>query len=211
MSDLSCPQCGTAQAPRFRAAKMVTCPSCGTTLYLDDQAARLAGDQGVLHELPAPIGLGEDFRHGPIRLTPLGFLRYDYGPGTWDEYWCIDPKGEGIWLSVDEGEMVLQAPIPQINAPKTSPHLRLGHQISFQGLDWTITEIGTAKLIGWRGELPFAAYLNAQHSYLNCSRGNRLLSAELWPREDGTQGSHWSLGQWLDPYDIRPSTIRARA
>ena len=206
MSDLSCPQCGTAQAPRFRAAKMVTCPSCGTTLYLDDQAARLAGDQGVLHELPAPIGLGEDFRHGPIRLTPLGFLRYDYGPGTWDEYWCIDPKGEGIWLSVDEGEMVLQAPIPQINAPKTSPHLRLGHQISFQGLDWTITEIGTAKLIGWRGELPFAAYLNAQHSYLNCSRGNRLLSAELWPREDGTQGSHWSLGQWLDPYDIRKRT-----
>ena len=203
MSDLSCPQCGTAQAPRFRAAKMVTCPSCGTTLYLDDQAARLAGEQGVLHELPAPIGLGEDFRHGPIRLTPLGFLRYDYGPGTWDEYWCIDPKGAGIWLSVDEGEMVLQAPIPQINAPQTTPHLRLGHLISFQGLDWTITEIGTAELIGWRGELPFAAYLGAQHSYLNCSRGNRLLSAELWPREDGTQGSHWSLGQWLDPYDIR--------
>ena len=203
MTDLSCPQCGTAQAPRFRAAKMVTCPSCGTTLFLDDQAVRLAGQQGVLHELPAPISLGEDFRHGPIRLTPLGFLRYDYGPGTWDEYWCIDPKGEGIWLSVDEGEMVLQAPIPELHAPKTSPHLRLGHQISFQGLDWAVQELGEATLIGWRGELPFAATLGETHRYLNCARGERLLSAEL--HEDGAR---WFLGQWLDAYDIRK---RARA
>lgn len=202
MTDLSCPQCGTAQAPRFRAAKMVTCPSCGTTLFLEDEAVRLAGDQGVLHELPAPIHLGQEFRHGPIRLTPLGFLRYDYGPGTWpatwDEYWCIDPKGEGIWLSVDEGEMVLQAPIPDLHAPKTSPNLRLGHLISFQGLDWAVQEWGEAKLIGWRGELPFAARLGERHRYLNCARGERLLSAEL--HEDGAR---WFLGQWLDPYDIR--------
>lgn len=198
MTNLSCPQCGTAQAPRFRAAKMVTCPSCGTTLFLKDEAVCRAGEQGVLHELPAPIKLGEDFRHGPIRLTPLGFLRYDYGPGTWDEFWCIDPKGDGIWLSVDEGEMVLQAPIPQVNAPKPSPHLLLGHLISFQGLDWQVQELGKATLIGWRGELPFAATLGETHRYLNCARGERLLSAEL--HEDGAR---WFLGQWLDPYDIR--------
>lgn len=177
---------------------MLTCPSCGTTMFLEDQAVRLAGQQGVLHELPSPVTLGQPFRALNYNLIPVGLARYDYGRGTWDEYWCIPTSGEGVWVSIDEGEIAIQRPIHPnaVTGYRTRP--ALGTTISCDGLSFEVEEADTARLIGWRGELPEAMEMGGAHDFVNCTRGSRLLSGEFW-----SGGAAWFLGEWIDPYDLR--------
>ncbi|WP_162528310.1 DUF4178 domain-containing protein [Gemmobacter caeruleus] len=206
MTARSCPSCGDVLAPRFAAAKMITCASCGTTLFLEDDAVRLAGQQGVLHELPAPIQLGQEFLVTGRRLLPVGLLRYDYGRGTWDEYWCLDSHRDGFWISVDEGDLVVQSALPASRAPKLTAPPGLGQTIRFDGRDWDVQEQDSARLIGWRGELPEQVEMGEAHRFVNCAHGDYLLSGEFWKG-----GSAWFLGQWIDPYDLRPGKTEARA
>lgn len=198
MATMNCLQCGDALAPRFAAARMLTCPSCGTTMFLEDQVVRLAGQQGVLHELPSPVVLGTSFRAGRYNLLPVGLARYDYGRGTWDEYWCVPPSGEGWWVSVGEGEIAVQRPIAAHFVTGYRGRPALGTMVSYDDRNYEVQESDRATLIGWRGELPEPMVMGEAHDFVNCTRGNLLLSGEFWG-----DGEAWFAGEWLDPWDLR--------
>jgi hypothetical protein len=195
----NCPQCGNAVSPRLAVAKTLSCDSCGTTLFLDDEAVRLAGVQGVLHEIPTLVTLGEKLRLGRFVLRPIGLVRFSYGRGTWDEYWCEHGAGgQGIWLSVDEGELVVQEPLGRDIVPlRARPGL--GQLFDWDGARWRVTELETATCLGWKGELPEVFAVGASHDFVNCSAGERLLSGEF----DVDGSAHWFLGEWVDAYDLR--------
>jgi len=140
MSEQNCPNCGNALSIQFAQAKMATCDACGTTLYLRDNGFLNAGTAGEMHEGPMLFVLGDHVILNGDRFQTLGHARFDYGPGWWDEFYARDGNGLGAWISVDEGEVILQRDIDanMSGAPKTAP--RLGQVFRVNGHDYRVTE-----------------------------------------------------------------------
>ncbi len=196
---LTCPNCGYGFAELQRATRMFDCPSCGTTLFRGDLALEPMGDHGEMHEMPMLFGLHDTIETGSERLTVIGHVRFDYGRGWWDEMWAIDGNGNGAWISIDEGDVVLQHPIAPDDQPRWKASPDLGSSFTFHGEPYTVTETDRGTAIAIRGELPEQLRVGEAHDFVNASgqRGG-LISGEFW---DG--GRAWYEGYWLDPFEIR--------
>jgi hypothetical protein len=179
----------------FRWARMVNCDHCGTAHILRDAVFALAGSSGVLHEATGLVHLAQPLVTPLGTFDPKGVVRFSYGRGAWDEFWALDAAGSGVWISVDEGDIVLQRPVAG-DLPKDPPSL--GSTVAYDAEDWTVTEAETAHCIGFRGHLPEEFHLDEVFSFVNASCGDgRLLSGEF---HDGS--ATWFVGSWLDPFQI---------
>ena len=201
MSDLqTCPNCGTPVGPQFAFSQMVACESCGTTLVRDSDMLRMAGEAGVMLEAPSLIKLGQSVRIAGEDYTPVGHMRFDYGGGWWDEFWC--PRSvaspDGVWISVDEGDYAIETRVPARAAPTKPAKLVLGHEVQFDDETYMLSETDRATCIAFRGGVPEEIVLGETHDYANyTSPTGGLLSLEVW---DG--GHAWHRGAWVDPWKI---------
>ncbi len=199
MSDRNCPKCGGGLAPQFARLKMMTCPACGTSLFVQDDQFVLAGDQGVMHDAPMLFALGDTVMLEGMTFRPLGHVRYSYGRGWWDEFWALDERGAGAWISVDEGEVVVQRALDPGAWPALAAPAGLGTVITSRGTEFRVTEVETAVCDALRGELPDILTVGESHRFVNASDGREgLLSGEFW---EG--GQAWFAGRWFDPFDLR--------
>lgn len=201
MATLHCPNCGADLGPRLAAIRMTTCVSCGTSVILEDEAVRIAGTGGVMHDAPLLLGLGARARVAGRVWRVLGHARFSYGRGTWDEFWALPEDGlPGAWISVDEGEVVVQAPLPPEDWPKGAGEPALGAELRVRGRSFRATEVETATCEAVRGAFPEVILVGESHRFVNLSgeRGD-LLSGEFWPG-----GKAWSLGDWADPFEVEP-------
>ncbi|CTQ50140.1 DUF4178 domain-containing protein [Jannaschia donghaensis] len=199
MSDRSCPNCGAALPEILAHARMVNCDFCGTSVVLEDEVLLNAGTSGEMVTAPALIEIGRAVRLPGGEFIATGHVRYDYGRGHWDEYHgALD--GDGLWVSVDEGDVVAQQ---AIDAPKGADRgtFRLDATLEFDGVTYRCTEVSNATAVAFRGQLPEPIVLGDTHLYANFSGpGGMLLSGESW---DG--GSAWFAGRWIDPFDMKPA------
>ncbi|PWK57987.1 DUF4178 domain-containing protein [Roseicyclus mahoneyensis] len=197
---VSCPNCGYGFDGLRRSTRMFDCPSCDTTLFREGDALAPIGNHGEMHETPMLIGIGDTVEAIGSRWTVLGHVRYDYGRGFWDEMWAETPDGAGAWLSIDEGDVVIQRSLaPAAVRAGLAGELRLGVQVRIEGEVYTVTEMDEATATAFRGELPERIELGERHRFVNASGGDgTLLSGEVW---DG--GETWFVGEWLDPFEIK--------
>ncbi len=180
---------------------MMSCTSCGTTVLLSDEAVKLAGEQGVMHDGPALFGIGDTIHIGKESVEILGHARYSYGRGYWDEYWGLTARGEPRWVSVDEGDIVLQAPIPPANTPTTDPPYRVGQVLTHSSQRYDITELDQAECMALRGTFDEELHVGETYRFVNAQAPDGgLLSGEFW----GTEAS-WFVGEWVDPFEVRVS------
>ncbi len=197
MSDRSCPNCGAALPELLAHARMVNCEFCGASVVLDDAVLRQAGEAGEMLDAPELIGLGRSVQLPSGLFRASGHVRYDYGRGHWDEYHG-DLDGELVWVSVDEGDVVLQRPM---TAPANAGRalFRIGALLTLIDGDYSCTEVNSAKATAFRGQLPEPVAIGDTHLYANFTgaRGE-LVSGEIW---DG--GVAWYRGAWIDPFDVR--------
>lgn len=196
----SCPNCGNTLAPRLQQSKVAGCDACGSTVMLADGQFLAPGAAGEMHEGPTFLKLGVTADFGPESFTPLGLIRYSYGRGWWDEFWCREERShEGVWISVDEGDLVLERPMPDYLWPALTGAVRIGSTTSFNGKVYTAKEAESAECIAFRGELPEAPALGERHDFVNFTgEGGEALSLEIWPG-----GRAWHEGRWIDPYEVR--------
>ncbi|WP_246149777.1 DUF4178 domain-containing protein [Tritonibacter litoralis] len=177
---------------------MVTCDSCGSSLFLSDQASRLAGEQGVMHDHPQLFGLGDHIRLGSDSYHIVGHARFSYGRGTWDEFCALDPDGQVAWISLDEGDVVLQQEIPPAKWPRFDGYLKLGQQIEFLSERFTVVELAGAECVALRGSFDEPLAVGQSYDYINLQgHMGSLLSAEI----EGDQ-QDWYLGRWYDPFEV---------
>lgn len=196
MERRNCLKCGADMGESFRWARMVNCDHCGTAHILRDAVFALAGSSGVLHEAPGLVHLAQPLVTPMGAFDPKGIVRFSYGRGAWDEFWALDSAGSGAWISVDEGDIVVQRPLSGNDLPRDPPSL--GSTVTHDAEDWTITEAETARCIGFRGQLPEVFHLDEVFTFVNASCGDgRLLSGEF---HDGTAA--WFVGPWLDPFEL---------
>lgn len=197
---VSCPNCGYGFRGLRKSTRMFDCPSCDTTLFRAGDAVAPVGDHGEMHDTALLFGIGDTIEAVGSRWTVLGHIRYDYGRGFWDEMWAETPDGAGAWVSIDEGDVVIQLPLGR-NAVRAglAADLRLGAQVRIDGEVYTVTEMDRATAAAFRGQLPEQITLGQTHRFLNASgEHGALLSGEVWD-----DGESWFLGEWLDPFDLK--------
>lgn len=200
MPNLTCPNCGDALPPQIARISMLTCGSCGTTLYLQDETVLNAGESGQMHDAPGLIRLDETVKLGRTSVTILGHARFSYGRGWWDEFWGFDDRDQGCWVSVDEGDIVLQYPLPPAQSPRIQRDPPVGMRFKYAGDDATVIETDRATCLALRGAFDERLQVGEAYDFVNAQLdGGGLLSAEIWPG-----GERWFLGQWYDPFDLTP-------
>lgn len=193
---MTCPNCGDSVPDQLPLVAMLTCPSCATTLYLDGARLRDAGSAGVMHDAPQLFGIGQSIRLGRRVFTVHGQARFSYGRGWWDEFWGLTDTGESCWVSVDEGDIVLQDRLD--DRPPIGRNTRVGAGFGFADGDWHVTEIGHGECIALRGSFDERLGVGDRFDYINAEGpGGRLLSGEFHGAEQA-----WFLGQWFDPFEI---------
>jgi len=200
----NCPNCGGQLSCRVAHSKMVACPYCESTVLLEDDAVKLAGKGGVMAEEPSLFVLGRPVEYQGVSFVPVGQARFSYKSGWWDEFWAVDDEGDGIWVSVDEGDIAIE------EDHKTDEHideskLRLGARVQFEGDIFRVTEADTGRCEALRGEFPEELVVGDTFKYYHLSgpRG-RLVTLEY---EDGEM--YVTEGLWIDPYEIRQQALEA--
>lgn len=198
MKAFNCPNCGDSIIPALAQVKMMTCPSCGTTLLLEDDAVRLAGREGVMHDVPMLIGLGDQVTLGRTVVEIHGHARFSYGRGFWEEFWGLNASGASRWVSVDEGDVVMQRPLDRSDWPQHDGHFRTDRHLSARGMKFDVIEVDSAECVAVSGSFDEALLVGETYRFVNAqSPRGQLLSGEIW---DG--GESWFLGEWYDPFEI---------
>jgi hypothetical protein len=197
----NCPNCGAGIDPRVVSTKMLDCDSCGTTIVLDDAGLRSAGKRGTMVDAPSLLMLDRPIRVANRKWLPVGHLRFDYGPGWWDEFWCLPDHGgdgDGVWISADEGDYAFELAVPEAEWPQASERPVLGDTVAYGDRQYRLTEADAATCIALRGVLPEVITLGERHAYYNyTSDEGHLLTLERWGG-----GEAWHAGSWLDPFAI---------
>jgi len=183
---------------------MVACDYCESTVLLDDEGLRKAGEAGTMAEEPSLIALGQDFTYDGMTLMPVGHARFAYKNGWWDEFWCLDGKGSGAWVSVDEGDIAIELPM-KLNEKFSLWDLKLGNTVTVDGERFRITETETATCEALRGEFPEELERGEEYRYWHLSGPKaRLLTLEL------SDGEFFATeGYWIDPYLLRAEGLGA--
>ncbi|SFJ51135.1 DUF4178 domain-containing protein [Jannaschia pohangensis] len=198
MTQRSCPNCGAALPEMLAHARMINCEFCGSSVVLDDDVLRKAGEAGEMLDAPELVTIGRAVRLPQGQFTAWGHVRYDYGLGHWDEYYG-ELNGDWCWLSVDEGDIALQFKVEGKGLVATD--FRPLAQVEIGGTKYTCTETDHATAIAFRGQLPEPVAIGDTHRYANFQGvGARIASAEMW---DG--GHALFVGEWIDPFDLRPA------
>jgi len=198
MTDLNCPNCGDRIDPMIAGRRHVVCPSCGTSLLIEDEAVREAGQAGVMHDVPTLFRLGDTAIVAGDRFRILGHARFSYGRGWWDEFQAVDAEGLSGWISVDEGDVAIQAPIPLDHAPRGTVPPALGAQFNVGGERYHVNEADEATCMALRGGFDEDLAVGETYRFVNAvSATGRLLSGEFWPG-----GRAWFVGRWVDPFDV---------
>ncbi|WP_264211275.1 DUF4178 domain-containing protein [Leisingera thetidis] len=197
MSAFHCPNCASPVAPAAAMVKMAACAACGTTLFIADEQARLAGEAGVMHAAPLLFGLGSTIRLDGRTLRILGHARFSYGRGFWDEFWALDARDEPCWVSLDEGDIVLQRELDRAAWPRYDGRLALGRTVELDGVSFTVTEEDDAECVAVRGSFDQALVVGGRYRFVNLQGGDgTLLSGEF----HGTS-REWYRGAWYDPFE----------
>lgn len=196
---LTCPNCGHPLPEQQHKVVMTTCPSCVTTLYIDGPRLLTAGAAGELHDGPQLFGVGDVVKLGRKAWEVLGHARFSYGRGWWDEYWCEDPRGKGAWISVDEGDIIVQLPLTKGTHPALRPTSTLGQTFQWQKETFRVVETGQGTVTALRGAFGERLAVGDTFTYVNAQGDNgTLMSCE----GDGTGRPNWFIGDWHDPFEV---------
>jgi hypothetical protein len=203
-----CPSCGALLPHRFRYSKLIHCDYCQSLIALGDGTMEKIGEQATLAEYPALFELYQAYRCGKRRLEPIGKLRYDYGRGFWDEWWCLDQRGGGVWVSVDEGDFAIEQPVAEfapgpIELPRYTD-LSLGTTLRLLKQDWRVTELGDARFVGLAGEVPDPMDQRRAFRYAHLERPGRHLITLEYPLDGDAAEADCFVGTWVDPFEINP-------
>ena len=153
------------------------------------------GEASSLSPEPSLLKLYQPIQIEQKDFLPIGKIRYSYGRGFWEEWFLQDNQNQEFWLSIDEGDFVLQQK-SNITLPFKNP---LAVTVGRKYGKYIVSEKGTGKCVGFEGELPEQLKIGESHIYLHLSEGRgKLLTLE----STGTTTETFT-GEWIDPLSIK--------
>lgn len=128
----------------------------------------------------------------------MGQIRFDYGDGFWEEWWVALDSGANKWISIDEGDIAVEAPLEIKSGVPAFDSLRIGANIRIAGQQLTVTEKNRAKCVGMAGELPEVVFPGDAHDYIHFSGPRGLLITGEYFQDQ----VEFFKGIWIDPFDL---------
>lgn len=177
---------------------MVVCSACNSTHLLASGRLEDVGKSAILTDFPSIFELHRKFRHKDWKFTPVGRVRYDYGDGWWDEWFVRSDNGKESWVSVDEGDIAIEALIQKgVRVPEFDA-LRVGGSLVINRVKMTVIEKNSCTMVGAEGELPFRIIPGETYNYVDLL-GPKRLSFTIEYQSDAID---CYKGVWIDPFDI---------
>jgi len=194
---INCPQCGDELPIYFKWTKLVECQSCKSSIFLEDDSVKFIGKASTLSPEPSLLELRVPISIEDKIYTPLGKIRYSYGRGFWEEWFLIGGKHHNLefWLSVDEGDFVLESKANIVLPFKNIERLSVGKKYG----KFVVTEIGEGECMGFEGELPEPIAIGDIHKYAHLSEGG----SDLMTIESSSDEIKIFRGNWIDPFSIK--------
>ncbi len=193
-STYNCPQCGDSLKIYFQYSKLIKCSSCNSSIFLEDDAVKVIGQSSVLSPEPSLIQLHKAFTYKKKSYLPIGKIRYSYGRGFWEEWFLKDASNKEFWLSIDEGDFVLQEKVKLPLPVKSTSAFTVGAKYG----KYLVTEKGEGTCVGFEGELPKNINTFQKHQYVHLSLGyGKLVTIEFTKELIET-----FRGEWIDPLEI---------
>jgi hypothetical protein len=128
-------------------------------------------------------------------------IRYSYGRGFWEEWWLKDESNNEYWLSVDEGDMVLEKEVKGTMTPELFRGLKIG---AYMDDEWMVTEVGEGECMGFSGSLPKIITKGDKHQYVHFSgKAAKLRTIELHTSKKQEKSIITFEGVWIDPFEIK--------
>ncbi|MDH5324262.1 MAG: DUF4178 domain-containing protein [Gammaproteobacteria bacterium] len=197
---LNCPVCGAPAPEQMQFAKLLVCSSCKTSLFLEDNAVKHAGVKSVVIEQPSLFSVGQTYRYRSMTFETYGRVQFDYGGGYWDEWWVVNSRGVGMWVSVDEGDIAIESPMTLKSPVPSCDSLEVGASINLDAQNLLVTEKNSCKCVALEGQLPEVIFPGDEHDYAHLSGHNGV----LFTLECFGDDSLLFKGSWIDPFDIKP-------
>lgn len=197
MATLNCPNCGGAIAGVSPLIRSIDCPFCGSWLRLSNQLWQ--AQEGQQSPLDAPtylrVGLQGSAPDG-THYTVQGRLRFQYGLGSWDEWWVESSHGDGFWVEEDDGVYYRHGLGDEITLPGGGNNVGVGQMLPLpNGPSLFITEKFQADIVGREGLLPVEFDVDAKVTYMDGVADGEEYSLEI-------EGETAAISQ-AEVFDIR--------
>ena len=210
-----CPTCG---APlRFGGAQslVAVCAFCKSAVARRGIELASLGHVPDLVATDSRLSLGLHRKMGSHGYTVLGHVQLGRPDGdgaltgTWDEWYVALDKGGWGWLAEAQGRLFFTMPVEGAQPPVPFEHLAPAARFAVSTVgNVVVDEIGTARIAGAEGELPFEPALGATYRFADCSTAdNQFVTLDYGVA--GEEGGVYAGRElaWADAglADLRPS------
>ncbi len=192
MNTIACPTCGAPVAFRSAASVMAVCDYCKSTLVKDADSVRNIGRMSDVLEDYSPIQINAsgsiDEGQGTIGFVVVGRIQLRYAAGFWNEWYVLDDRGDGAWLSDASGQYVFTraidrsamppVPLPAFERIRPGGSLDLGQAPDGSRLVFIAGDVRTAQCTGGQGELPFTVGSGYTARVADFHRGAEFLTLD---------------------------------
>jgi hypothetical protein len=203
MKIIQCPACSSEVSININYCKLMSCTYCHSTLFLDDNTIKHIGQRATLADYPSILKLGLTFNYKNEQLIPRGRIQFDYGQGLWEEWWVITPDQQGLWISIDEGDIAIEKEWDMNMKEKIAlpnfQQLKIGENVVIRGSQYRVTEKNSATCVGSEGQLPKIIFSGDRFNYIDLTSSiGTSISAEY----DEQKLLSLYEGLWIDPFEL---------
>ena len=185
MNTISCPSCGAPVTFRSAASVMAVCGYCKATLVKDADAVRNIGRMSEVLEDFSPIQINTSGTIDGLGFTVVGRIQLRYPAGFWNEWYVLDDRGDGGWLSDGSGQYTFTRAVelpaialPAFESLAAGSPLDLGRAPDGSPLLFVAGDVRSAQCTGGQGELPFAVGAGYAARVADFRRGGDFLTLD---------------------------------
>jgi Domain of unknown function (DUF4178) len=155
MRELSCPSCGAPVKLGSAQSLLAVCAYCRATLLRHDLDLEHVGTMAALLEDATPLQIGAEGAWRGTHFAVVGRLQVRWDGGSWNEWYCVFDDGRSGWLGDAAGEYAVSFETRVAETLPAWTALRAGVHVVLGGVEYEVTDLREAEVVGAEGELPF--------------------------------------------------------
>ena len=165
MAVASCPACGGPIEFTIGSSIVLVCDHCHSVVARTDRALEDLGKVAALVDTGSPFrrDLPGKYLGTGFRMVGRTQMEHEAG-GLWDEWYAAFDDGRWGWLAEAQGRFYLTFATPAEGLP-TSEQIELGGTLG----DLVVSEVGSAKVVGGEGEIPWRVVPGTSYDYADLS------------------------------------------
>ena len=136
-------------------------------MVLRDEKLQSNGTQSRLAQGYSRFYSGAVGTVGDVRFQVLGRVRYAFANGFWDEWYIKHEDGTGFWITEDNYSFAIQRLHNLPDPLMPLKHYKIGDDITVDGRDYQVSEIGKAECLGIEGEVPKEILATESYMYID--------------------------------------------